>query len=145
MSNMTFVFLNVLKHFVYFFFSRFLRKIADSLVSLLKSGADRDPEIIEQVSSVNHLEWYYISYVLIFKLRMSRSLKSPSFQHADIYVLVIYYDASAKVSCAWCCFCSQVSKVEQISWHLLLCLKCLISDVWALKYNSFVNICYYVK
>ncbi|KAG9136708.1 hypothetical protein Leryth_004489 [Lithospermum erythrorhizon] len=37
-------------------FLPFLRKIADSLVSLLESGADREPEIIEQIFT----SWSYI-------------------------------------------------------------------------------------
>lgn len=43
-------------HSTWFFFSSssssFLPRIADSLVSLLESGADREPEIIEQVQFI---------------------------------------------------------------------------------------------
>ncbi|KAE9453174.1 hypothetical protein C3L33_14914, partial [Rhododendron williamsianum] len=41
-------------------FTPFLQKVADSLVSLLKSGADREPEIIEQIFTT----WSYIMMYL---------------------------------------------------------------------------------
>lgn len=44
-----FTFLFDLLHVPFMDWASFLPRIADSLVSLLKSGADREPEIIEQV------------------------------------------------------------------------------------------------
>lgn len=46
--------------------SSFLQKIVISLVVLLKSGADREPEIMEQVKSINFLLPYVELCVLSY-------------------------------------------------------------------------------
>ncbi|KAK1375649.1 DRIM domain-containing protein [Heracleum sosnowskyi] len=60
-------------------FIPFLRKIADSLASLLKSGADRDPEIIEQIFTswsyiMMHLQKYLVRDV-VFVLKVTVKLR----------------------------------------------------------------------
>ena len=44
----------------------FLQRVVDSLVSLLKSGADREPEILEQVQFMVYINFFTIIVIITY-------------------------------------------------------------------------------
>ena len=92
--------------FRYLHIVSFLQRIADSLVLLLNSGADKEPEIIEQVWTGNPLEIFVVKLLFFIVYQMNSKL---GLCYADFHILVVYYDVSAEVSCKRHSSCSQVS------------------------------------
>lgn len=52
---------------VYVVFDSFLPRIVDSLASLLQSGADREPEIIEQVQAMVSVVFFSCQFLFCFQ------------------------------------------------------------------------------
>ncbi|KAJ0034624.1 hypothetical protein Pint_25498 [Pistacia integerrima] len=84
-------------------FLPFLPRIVDSLVSLLESGADREPEIVEQVNAMVFLNLF-----------------------TYFYILVLYYDVFAEISHSRLNKCAQgIVQMETILDQHCICCKAI--------------------